>query len=114
MSTPPSNGSTDLGETRKIFAGVVTGRRLRDLSNTGEVFLLASEIAEGNSRRASMLSMDETRAIARLATGASIILHHAILLVAASDAPASADEIKARLEELCAATRAITEKETNI
>jgi hypothetical protein len=110
MSTPPSIASTSLGETRKIFAGQVTGRRLRDLEDTGEVFMLAAEIAEGNARRASLLSLDEARAIARLAAAASVILHLAIELVAASDKPEPAAEIAARLEALCNATRALTAK----
>jgi hypothetical protein len=110
MSTPPSSASTDLGETKKIFAGVMTGRRMRDLTDTGQVFLLAAEIAESNARRASLLSMDEVRAIAGLAAGASVVLHEALLLVEASDSDASAADIKSRLEALCNATRALTVK----
>jgi hypothetical protein len=110
MSKPPSTGATELGETRKIFAGTATGRAMRDLDNTGEVFLLATEIADGNSRRASLLSIHESRAIASFAAGAGVILHLAIELVDASDRNAAPKEIRARLQALCAATRAITKK----
>jgi hypothetical protein len=74
------------------------------------VFLLATEIAEGSSRRATLLSIEETRAIANLAAGAGVILHLAIELVAASDSGADQRLVGAHLEALCNATRALTTK----
>jgi hypothetical protein len=111
MSTPPSVSATSLGETKKILAGQVTGRKLRNLDDVGEVFLLATEIAEGNARRAGLLSIAESRAIAEFAAGAGVILHLALELVDASDRAAPAAEVKARLAALCTATRALTNKE---
>lgn len=70
MSTPPSDFATGLGATRKVCP-VRTGRLQRDLDDAGEVFLLAHEIATGDARRASLLSLDEIRAIARLAVAMS-------------------------------------------
>jgi len=114
MSTPPNTDATSLGETKKLFAGQpLEGRKMRDLTNTGEVFTLAAEIADSTSpRRITGLSVDEIRAIARLAAGAGVILHCAIELVDASDRNQPKTEVRARLNALCEATRAITIKET--
>lgn len=67
MSTPPRDLS-DLGDPRKLFDGVRTGRRQRDLADAGEVFLLAREIARGDALRATLVSIEELRAVAMLAT----------------------------------------------
>lgn len=110
MSTPPATDGTELGITKKIFERRSGGRAMRDLTNTGEVFGLAAEIADSNSRRATLLSLDEVRAIARLAAGAGVILHLAIELVHASDSNADPRLVRAHLEALCKATRALTTK----
>lgn len=111
MSTPPSTGATELGTTKKIFERRHSGRPMRDLANTGDVFELATEIADGTARRVSLVSVDEMRAIANLAAGAGIILHLVVELVHASDSGAGADRVRAQLEALCNATRALTTKE---
>jgi mannose/fructose-specific phosphotransferase system component IIA len=114
MSTPPNTGATELGETRKLFGGKFAGNRaMRDLTDTGQVFLLATEIAGGSARRVTMLSLDEMRAIANLAAGAGVVLHLAVELVAASDRGADMREMRARLEAICKATRALTTKGAN-
>jgi hypothetical protein len=111
MSTPPNTGATDLGITRKLFERRSGGRPMRDLTNTGEVFALAAEIADGNTRRLSLLSIEETRAIAQLAAAGGVLLHCAIELVHASDTAAEPRLVRAHLEALCKATRALITKE---
>ncbi len=106
MSTPPNTGTTDLGATGKIFADAPKGRALRDLSDMGEVFLLAYEIAEGDARRASLLSIAEVRAVADFAATAGIVMSTAIALVEASDAGDQA-AARGRLEALCTVTRSL-------
>ncbi|MGH6887960.1 MAG: hypothetical protein ACREHF_01985 [Rhizomicrobium sp.] len=111
MSNIANPGATGLGITTKIFHERSGGRRIRNLADTGEVFALAAGVAAGNTRRATMLSLDECRAIAQLAAGAGVILHLAIELVAASDDGAAPEDVRARLEALCNATRALVERE---
>lgn len=111
MSTPPNTGATDLGITKKLFERRAGGRPMRDLTNTGEVFALAAEIADGSTRKLSLLSIEETRAIAQLAAAGGVILHCALELVHASDSGAEPRLIRAHLEALCKATRALTTRE---
>jgi hypothetical protein len=81
---------------------------MRDLDSIFDVWTLARDVADGNARRAMMLSVAETRAIAQLASGAAEIVNLACLVVEASDARAPKAELKRRLEALCNATRTIT------
>jgi hypothetical protein len=111
VSTPADTSATSLGTTKKIFEVRAGGRVLRDLANAGEVFVLATEIADSDARRATMLSLDEIRAIAALAASAGVILHSALMLLDASDR-GDANETRERLTALCNATRALTIKET--
>lgn len=110
MSTPPDTGSTSLGETRKLFAGRRAEARVRDLSDTRQVFELANEIAEGDTRRACLLSIAESQAIARLAVAGGALIGLAVGLVDASDAD-DTDEIRMRLLALCRFTRELMEKD---
>lgn len=113
MSVPPQTGATELGTTAKIFDRRFSGRPMRDLTNTGDVFRLAAAIAESeDARLVTGLSVDEIRAIAQLAAGAGVILHCAIELVDASDRNLPKQEIRRRLNALCEATRELTVKES--
>ena len=112
MSIPANPEATELGETRKIFDRRFSGRPQRDLTNTGEVFRLAADIAEReDARTITGLSTHEIRAIAQLAAGAGVILHCAIELVDASDRNLPTSEVRRRLNALCDATRELTVKE---
>ena len=110
MSTPPITDATELGVTAKIFNRTVSGRPMRDLTDMGEVWKLADEIADGGMRRVSLLSVDEQRAIASLAAQSAFVLHYAILLVEASDSGMPKAEIKTRLEALCTSARSLLKK----
>lgn len=111
MSTPPADGHTDLGVTHKFCVGPKSGRELRDLSNMGEVFLLALAIADADARRITLLSIEESRAIAELAAKAGAVMVHAIALVAASDAGEPKHAMRQHLDALCKATRTLTRKD---
>lgn len=61
------------GETeRHPSGGIVSGRKQRDLNSIAEVALLAEELAQGNTRRITMASIAEIRAVALLAVQATL------------------------------------------
>lgn len=111
MSTPANPDTTDLGVTGKIFHAPPQGRLVRNLDDAGEIYLLALEIAAGSARRASLLSIEEMRAIAIFAANAAEVLGQAIALVESSDACAPQEELRDRLHSLCTVTRQLTRKE---
>lgn len=70
---------------RNPTGGNLSGRKMRNLNNIHEVMVLACEIADGDTRRASLVSIDEIRAVAMLAAHASLVVHAAAVLLDASD-----------------------------
>lgn len=90
---------------RNPTGGVVSGRKMRDLNNIHQVMILASEIADGDTRRASLVSIDEIRAVARLAAYSAIVVHAAAMLLQASDDDLPKEHIAEIMKLLAECTR---------
>jgi hypothetical protein len=107
MSVPSNPQATEIGkgQAEKFFHHRVSGRYVRDLDDVRQVMMLAAEIADGDARRASLVSLDELRAIARLAALASIVVGEACAMFGASDAGAPAAGMKEALRDLAAVAR---------
>lgn len=85
MSTPNA-ATTDIGPERtKLFAGPRTQVPSRDLTDIRQIHALAREVAGGEARRATMVSMEELRALAGFAADAGDALFCAMEMFAASD-----------------------------
>ena len=107
MSTPRNPSATEIGrgQEEKLFHHRAADCPRRDVGDIGETMLLAVEIAEGDARRASLVSLDELRALATLAACASVVAGAAAALFAGSDAGAAPAELKQRMRDLAEATR---------
>ncbi len=85
--------------------GLPASRRRRDCNSIHDMFLLAAEIASGDARRATLVSVDETRALAKLCLHACLVVNAASLLLQASDQGASKETLAEFMGLLADATR---------
>jgi len=105
MSNPAHPEATDVGpEHKKLFASPRTEVSGRDLRDIRQIHALAREVAGGTSRRATLVSMDELRALAGFAADAGDALFCAIEMFAASDFK-DKDDVKRKLRRLAALSR---------
>ncbi len=93
-------------ERNPCSAGVPPApREGRDCNSICDMFVLAAEIAAGDARRATLVSVAETRAIAKLCAHACLVVNAAALLLQASDQGAPKETLAEFMRLLADAAR---------
>jgi hypothetical protein len=109
MSTPAKPELTELGgrEPKPSRVGQAPGRPQYDLDSIADVMRLARDVVTGGKYRATLLSIDETMALAKLGTVLSDPAEAACALMHHSDAGADKKTMSALLRNLAEMTRPI-------
>lgn len=103
---PIHTEATELGETKKAI-GTRCGRRMLDLENFDEVYELARRLHNASPRLIMAASVDELRALAKLAMLGGAVIAEASTVFALSDAGAPRKDISAAMVRLAQITRPI-------
>ena len=107
---PPNLDATELGSTKKPFDGQRSGRKMIDLDNFDEVHAMAERLFGASDRQLMAISMQELKALTKLAMLGGNVIREATAVFALSDMGASRTQIAAAMAELAAVTRPILEQ----
>lgn len=105
MSTPHDTEATDTHPPAKIFGHRRADLPERDLSNPGEVYLLAHEATTASNRLLMRISLTELRAIASFAVWAGAVAVRFIEALEMSDANAPPEQLVSALKKAAETAR---------